>query len=318
MGGSGFRVCGTHPDLSHRCVAVNPPHDYPKFRQFRSYGHPGGGPGSADEGRPPFRHNVMYFKALAFREADLPNDDVDIQGQTMNRQRSRRRAVGLRPRVRGAAALSLVCVGFLSGCFLSAFMTRCWLTSEAAWDSRALNGDGDGQCWLSVKLLCQGTSAATWLQQRRLALDVIRFGKEVAVRCWLISEATWNSRAVNGDGQCWLSVRLLCQGTSTAAWIHAFNGNGPCWLSARLLCQGTSVAAWILRLPGHDRNRSGAAGNTAEPPELVREQPEFVRVREPSFLWKAQKAPWKRSGGSSREVRVAVVEPSAKTLGLKV
>ena len=51
------RWCGTHPGRPHWCVTVNPPHVHPEFKQFRiwflkSYGHPGGGPGSADEGCP--------------------------------------------------------------------------------------------------------------------------------------------------------------------------------------------------------------------------------------------------------------------------
>ena len=41
----------------------------------------------------------------------------------------------------------------------SAFATRCWFSSEAAWDGRAFNGNGDAQCWPSLRLLCRGTSA---------------------------------------------------------------------------------------------------------------------------------------------------------------
>ena len=45
--GRGARWCGTHPGRSHQCVAVNPPHDHPEFKQFRvwflkSYGIPAG------------------------------------------------------------------------------------------------------------------------------------------------------------------------------------------------------------------------------------------------------------------------------------
>ena len=56
-----------------------PFHDHSEFKQFRvelkkSYGHPGEGPGSADEGHSIGEgHNVMYFKVLALCEAVLPN-----------------------------------------------------------------------------------------------------------------------------------------------------------------------------------------------------------------------------------------------------
>ena len=60
------------------------------------------------------------------------------------------------------------------------------------------------------------------MAQPRSHWYVLAFCEAVSVsafvtRCWLTSEAIWNSQAVNGEGQCWLSVRLLCQGTSTAA-----------------------------------------------------------------------------------------------------
>ena len=44
-----------------------------------------------------------------------------------------------------------------------------------------------------------------------------RFFVSVRDAMYFTSEAAWDSRALNGDGQCWLSVTLLCQGTSTAA-----------------------------------------------------------------------------------------------------
>ena len=105
-------------------------------------------------------HNVMYFKALAFCEADLPNTLTSTA------------------KARNVSGLDDALLGYLRGCVaqprsqwyngsvlafceavsLSAFVMRCLLTSEAAWDSRALNGDD--QCWLSVRLLCQGASTA--------------------------------------------------------------------------------------------------------------------------------------------------------------
>ena len=72
--------------------------------------------------------------------------------------------------------------------------TRFWVTSEAAWRSRAFNGNG------SVLAVCEAVSLSAFV-----------------TRCRLTSEAAWDSRALNGDGQRGLSVRLLCQGTSTAA-----------------------------------------------------------------------------------------------------
>ena len=61
----------------------------------------------------------------------------------------------------------------------SAFATRCWVTSEAAWDSRAFNGDD--QCWLSLRLLCRALQRSLEHGGARLALDVSWFGRAVAV-----------------------------------------------------------------------------------------------------------------------------------------
>ena len=51
----------------------------------------------------------------------------------------------------------------------------------------------------------------------RLASGVIRFGQAVATKSYVISEATWDSRAFTGDDQCWPSARLSCRGTSVTA-----------------------------------------------------------------------------------------------------
>ena len=71
----------------------------------------------------------------------------------------------------------------------------------------------------------------------------------VAPPCWVISEATWGSRALNGDGQCWLSVRLLCR--------------VPPWPLE--LCRVTFAAARAVQIV----------------PELVWEQP-CARLEKPS------------------------------------
>ena len=46
----------------------------------------------------------------------------------------------------------------MSGHFGQAFVTRCWFTAEAGWNSCAFYGDG--QRWLSLRLLCRGSAAA--------------------------------------------------------------------------------------------------------------------------------------------------------------
>ena len=58
-------------------------------------------------------------------------------------------------------------VGLLPGLHGTTFATRCWATSEAAWDSRDFNGDG--HCWLSLRLSGHfssrlNTAAQGWLQ----------------------------------------------------------------------------------------------------------------------------------------------------------
>ena len=66
------------------------------------------------------------------------------------------------------------------------------------------------------------TAARGW------ASDVSWFGRAVAALAfcetvswpsirdtsWVTSEATWDSHASHGDGQCWLSLRLSCRGSS--------------------------------------------------------------------------------------------------------
>ena len=51
-----------------------------------------------------------------------------------------------------------------------------------------------------------------------------------AYTSWVTSEATWDSHASYGDGQRWLSLRLLCRGSSrlnTAArgWLQTLLGS---------------------------------------------------------------------------------------------
>ena len=76
-------------------------------------------------------HNVMYSRALAFKEAVWQN--------------------GLTSKAKQEPS--------------AVETARSCVTSEAAWRSRASNDEssralhGDGQRWLSVRLLCRGISA---------------------------------------------------------------------------------------------------------------------------------------------------------------
>ena len=65
--------------------------------------------------------------------------------------------------------------------------------SEAAWRRRALNATG------SVLAFC----------------EVVVGRSEFAMSG--TSKAVWESRASNGHGQCWFSLRRLCRGSSAAA-----------------------------------------------------------------------------------------------------
>ena len=69
--------------------------------------------------------HIMYFKALAFCEADLPN--------TLTSKAKAR----IEP--------------------LAVAMTRCSVTSEAVWRSRALNGNG------SVSAFCEAVSLSAFV-----------------------------------------------------------------------------------------------------------------------------------------------------------
>ena len=68
----------------------------------------------------------------------------------------------------------------------SAFATRYWFAAFSV---------VMGQSWLSVRLFCGGQHSP----------------RDVGLL------PRWDSRAFNGDDQCWLSPRLLCRGTSAAA-----------------------------------------------------------------------------------------------------
>ena len=101
-------------------------------------------------------HDLICLEVLAFCEAVLPN-------RLTCRTVSGCCDVGLLPRLRGMAAISMV-IGFVSlrhvdiqaAQGLSAVATRCC----CIYKNRGLKGDG--QCWLSVRLLCRvvlGTAA---------------------------------------------------------------------------------------------------------------------------------------------------------------
>ena len=82
---------GADPGRSHRCVAVNSPHDHPKFLQFGAKAAPTGA--AIQSGT---RRDVMCWEALAFQGIVLPNRLTSMQCQSTDRQRSQR-AVGLLP-----------------------------------------------------------------------------------------------------------------------------------------------------------------------------------------------------------------------------
>ena len=134
-------------------------------------------------------HNVVYFKALAFCETDLPNTltskakaRIEPSAVAMTRCSVTSEAVWRSRALNGNGSV----LAFCEAVSLSAFVPRCWFTSEAAWDSRALNGDC--QCWLSVRLFCVGHFHDRLITAALgLALDVFRFGRAVATRCWLTS-----------------------------------------------------------------------------------------------------------------------------------
>ena len=105
-------------------------------------------------------HDVIYFEALAFWEAALPNRATPRPEQ-------------------GPSAV---------------VMTRCWVTSEAVWHSRTLNGNG------SVLAFCE---AAYLISMRDAMLGYFR--------------GCMGQPPLNGDSQSWLSMKLLCRGTAATA-----------------------------------------------------------------------------------------------------
>ena len=112
---------GMHPGRSHRCVAVNPPHDHPEFKQFRvsSYSlkaaqrgphNPGAeqkrGTNTGGKNR---RHKKdVITSRMSSSYGHHGGGPGSTEGQSKDHQRSQRRVVGLLPRLHGAAALSMV------------------------------------------------------------------------------------------------------------------------------------------------------------------------------------------------------------------
>ena len=171
--GLGFRVwsrhkvrvgAGTHPGRSHRCVAVNPPHDHPEFKQLRvlnSDAIQAGAQAALTRAAIQSGHDVMYFKAPAVSEAVL-----------LNRLTSKAKA-------RTGALL-----GYFPGCVvqpLSMITGECWLSARLfCWTGYHPSHVRDRQqsrrnvgllprphgtaalsiVTVSVRLLCRGTSVA--------------------------------------------------------------------------------------------------------------------------------------------------------------
>ena len=102
-------------------------------------------------------------------------------------------------------------------------------------------------------------SCTSRLWRSPLASDVkvIRFGQAVAARCWVTSEATRDCNALNGDGQCWLSVRPLCRGTSAA-----FEVSFRRYQVRPSVCHPVLVVLTFCEavVSEHCRSRSGARG----------------------------------------------------------
>ena len=65
-------------------------------------------------------------------------------------------------------------------------MARCWVTSKAAWCSRALHGNG------SVLAFCEAALLDRVVIPSKLSTGL----SAVATRCWVTSEAAWGSQAL--------------------------------------------------------------------------------------------------------------------------
>ena len=88
-------------------------------------------------------------------------------------------------------------VGLLPGLHGTTFATRCRATSEAAWDSRAFNGDGHG--WLSLRLSGhvssrRNTVAQGWLQTLLCSACCAQSRCVAAGRC----RGSWRSQGYSG------------------------------------------------------------------------------------------------------------------------
>ena len=79
-------------------------------------------------------------------------------------------------------------------------MARCWVTSKAAWCSRALHGNG------SVLAFCEASLLDRVVIPSKLSIDCQRSRRDVGLL----------PRPLGAARLSWLSV-LLCRGTSVAA-----------------------------------------------------------------------------------------------------
>ena len=174
-----------------------------------------------------------------------------------------------------------------------------------------------GQCWL-----CEAVFWRSAFKTRR----------------WLTSEAAWDKRALNGNGQCWLSVRLwhFRSHLNTAAFGYASFGLGA---SELVRNSSNPEAPELVREPlghasfglGADQNWSAAglgAAKVAKPRKLP--QPPLGRSCAGRFRVYIYNATLIRASAGLHDVlcrsrssrsfglRVAVVERSAKTLAFRV
>ena len=125
----------------------------------------------------------------------------------------------------------------------------CWVTSQAAWRSRAL------KCNESVLAFCEAVFWRSAFKTRR----------------WVTSEAAWDSRALNGNGQCWPSRRgceaRIWSGSSEIwsgrrqNWSGNGNRGGACpRLSHSHLCPGKKTPGLGSKFKNATLKRTSVAG----------------------------------------------------------
>ena len=121
-------------------------------------------------------------------------------------------------------------VGLLPRLHGTTFATRCGATSEAAWGSRAFNGDG--HCRLSLRLSGhfssrRNTAAQGWLS------DVIMFGLLHTSRCVAAGRCrgSWRSHGYSGDVPAKILTEQGVAAHMSAELVWNWSGND------RLVCR---------------------------------------------------------------------------------